>query len=178
MDISRSTLASDSDFPDFPLVLFPVPFLAHHTLPLLPLYVHFPFLLLEDIRLSSLCMVDTRSTPNIIAMAEEPSNLEAQVEALTRLLSQLVARDTERRAQDDQAIQIADAIALMTNAVERLARNAATDRTEDSDEEVERPDPVATEEADPRFQPLFRSDAYSLTNRRSRVTTREVARLT
>jgi hypothetical protein len=96
-----------------------------------------------------------------------------------------VARDTERRAQEDQAIQSADAIALMTNAVERLARNAATGRTEDSDEEVERADPVATEEAvpeilaaDPRFQPLFRSDAYRLTNRRSRVTTREVARLT
>jgi hypothetical protein len=72
----------------------------------------------------------------------------------------------------------------MTNAVERLARHAGTDRTEDC-EEVERADPVAPEEAvtdilaaDPRFQPLFRSEAYRLTNRRSRVTAREVARLT
>jgi hypothetical protein len=96
-----------------------------------------------------------------------------------------VARDTKRRAQEEQAIQTADAIALMSNAVERLARNTATDRTEDSDEEVERADPVSTEEAvpeilvaDPRLQPLFRSEAYRLTNRRSRVTTREVARLT
>jgi hypothetical protein len=73
----------------------------------------------------------------------------------------------------------------MTNSVERLARHAGTDRTENSEEEVERADQVAPEEAvpdilaaDPRFQPLFRSEAYRLTNQRSRVTTREVARLT
>jgi hypothetical protein len=55
-------------------------------------------------------MVGTRSTSNIIAMADEPSDLEAQVEALTRFVRQLVARDTERRPQEDQSIQTAGAI--------------------------------------------------------------------
>ena len=113
------------------------------------------------------------------------TNLQGQVAALTRLLTNLVLRDEQRRAETDPTTHTANALTQMTAAVTALAQMAQQPRAMDHTPEdlglpLETPeDPVlGIVVADPRFESLFDLESYRLVNLRRQVSAAQIAGLT
>ena len=115
-------------------------------------------------------------------------DLTLRMEQLTNLVERLIARDADRSRQEDQVVQTATALTQMTEAVTHLAKvtyergtnGAGLEDDDDTADGTDDPETPVAEiiAADPRFQPLFKLETYRLTNRKTRVTSRGVSRLT
>jgi hypothetical protein len=113
------------------------------------------------------------------------TDLQGQVAALTQLVTNLVLREEQRRAEPNPTAQTANALTQMTAAVSALARVAQQPRAPDSASDdlflpLEPPeDPIiGIVVADPRFATLFDLESYRLTNRRRQVSAIQIAGLT